>query len=293
MLWKHSRFGRIGYVSKGPVLPEETAPAKDAALARIGEVARSLNLAAVVVQPPDDSRIEIVELARHGFLPQPIGSVARATGIIRLDGGADGVVGRMSSKARQSWRNARRQDVTLSWGTRHDLQEFFRLMCETCKRQNEHPNPGRVALLDTLWDAIPGRVRVAFAEHGGRKRAGLLMIAQQDRIVLWKKGWDSASPHLYMNHYLMTECLLWASAEGFESADVGSLSPRIAARLLAKEVLVEDERRSRDAFNLRFGARPKLLPPAQLLVVNPMVRRIVYAGCRWPWLRHALEKRVG
>ena len=119
------------------------------------------------------------------------------------------------------------------------------------------------------------------------------MIAQQDRIVLWKKGWDSASPHLYMNHYLMTECLIWASAAGFESADVGSLSPRIAARLLANEVLVEDERHSRDAFNLRFGARPKLLPPAQLLVVNPIVRRIVYAGCRWPWLRHALEKRVG
>jgi len=292
LLWKQSRLARIGYVSKGPVLPEETEAARNAAIGRVIAEARRLRLAAIVLQPPDNSLISTEVLVRHGFFVEPVGSVIRATGIFSLEGGADGVVSRLSRKARQDWRRACRQGVTLKWGTRNDLTLFFRLMCESARRQQQVPNPGRVDLLEALWDVFPNRVSLAFAEHAGCRLAGLLMIREEDRIVFWKKGWNSEQPHLFVNAFLETECLIWASALGLGSADVVSMSPAIAAKVLANEELSDEQGRSRDVFHLRLGARPKLLPPAQLLVVNPAFRRAVYAGLRWPRLRMALERRV-
>jgi hypothetical protein len=292
LLWKQSRLARIGYVSKGPVLPEETEAAVSVAIRRMTAVARRLRLAGVVVQPPDDSVVCSEALIRHGFFLHPVGSVIRATGIVSLEGGADGVIKRMSRNGRRDWRIACRQGVTLAWGTRNDLAPFFRLMCESARRQQQIPNPARVDLLETLWDAFPDRVSLAFAEHAGCRLAGLLMIRHGDRIVFWKKGWNPEQPHLFVNAFLETECLIWASALGLGSADVVSLSPEIAAKVLANERLSDEQGRSRDVFHLRLGVRPKLLPPAHLIVVNPLLRRVLYAGLRWRRLRMALERRV-
>jgi hypothetical protein len=293
LLWKQGRLARIGYVSKGPVLQEESDAAVHAALDSVKAAARRLRLAAVVVQPPDDSAISTDTMVGHDFLREPLQSVVRATAIVSLEGGADGVVGRMSRTARQDWRSARRAGVNLRWGKRNDLDLFFRLMCESSRRQHAIPNPGRVELLDALWNAFPERLSLAFAEHGGVAQAGLLMIRQGHRILFWKKGWNTEQPRLFANQFLMTECLCWASGMGFVSADMLAMSPEIAATLLSGAGLSEEQRRNRDLFNLRLGARPKLLPPAHLLVVNPALRPVVYAGLRWPRLRRAVEKRVG
>ncbi len=231
-------------------------------------------------------------LAHQGFSSEPIGSVVRSTGVISLDGGADGVLGRMSRTARQDWRTAHRQGLSLRWGARADLGVFFGLMRESCRRQHTTPNPGRGELLEALWEAFPGRIGLAFAEHEGRTRAGLLMIRQGSTIVFWKKGWDAESPRLFANTYLMVECLTWAAAQGLEEADMLSLAPDTAAAILAGVPLSEQQRRSRDMFNLRLGARPRLLPPAHLLIVNPLLRRAGNVALGWPRLRRALERLV-
>jgi hypothetical protein len=182
--------------------------------------------------------------------------------------------------------------VTLRWGTRDDLGPFFGLMCESCRRQQTSPNPDRVELLEALWDAFPDKVRLAFAEHGGRSHAGLLLIEQRDTLVIWKKGWNSEQPRLFMNQFLNTECLMWAAQRGFLSADVASMAPDIAAGLLSGGRLAEEHRQSRDIFHLRLGARPKMLPPAHLLVVSPVLRTVAHVALRWDRLRGLLERRV-
>lgn len=292
LLWKRSRVGRIGYVSKGPVLPDETEQAVQAALERVADAARGARLAAIVLQPPDDSAISSGRLARGGYVAEPLQNVIRATGVISLDGGADGALGRMSRTARQDWRTARRQGLNLRSGSRQDLGIFFSLMCESCRRQRAAPNPSRLELLEALWDAFPGKVGLSFVEHEGRSRAGLLTIHQRGTIVFWKKGWDAETPRLFASTFLMVECLIQAAALGFSEADMVSLSPDTAAAILAGAQLSETQRRSRDMFNLRFGAKPKLLPPAHLLVLNPALRRATNLVLRWPTLRQALERRV-
>lgn len=293
LLWKRRGVVRVGYVSKGPVLSDETEATVSAALGRVTESARRLGLSAVVVQPPDDSTISSRDLVRAGCFEQPVRSVTATTGIVDLADGAEAVLRGMSAKARQQWRRAGREGVALAWGGRGDLPEFFRLMCESCRRQRQEPNPRSPAVLDAMWRAFPNRLHLAFAEHRGQRRAGLLLIAERRRVIFWKKGWDAEGTRAHVNHYLMAECLLWASAHGFEAADVLSMSPEIAAALLNAGTLSEVERHSRDAFNLRFGARPKRLPFAHLLIPGPFLHHLAHAGLRWKALRAAVERRIG
>jgi hypothetical protein len=98
------------------VLPEKTEAAVNAAIERVRALARRLRLAAIVLQPPDNSLISTEVLVRHGLFVELVRSVIRATGIVSLEGGADGAVKRMSAKARQQWRSACRQGVTLVLG---------------------------------------------------------------------------------------------------------------------------------------------------------------------------------
>jgi hypothetical protein len=292
LLWRRSRFGRIGYVSKGPVLPEETPTAVDSGLTCVKRTAQRLRLTALVLQPPDDSCISSSTLTRHGFFPLPLASVISATGIIQLEGGAEGTLGRMSRTARQDWRTAARKGVTLTQGSRNDLSEFFALMCASATRQHERPNPAVVGVLEALWDAFPGRVGLTFAEHGGRRLAGLVSIRHRDRLILWKKGWSAEEPHLFANMFVMTGVLMSAASEGLCSADVVSMSLGGVAAVLAGHDESKATIRGRDMFNLRCGARPKLLPPAHLLVVNPAFRASAYRLLRWRGLRTALERRM-
>lgn len=292
LLWKESRFGRLGYVSKGPVVPEETEAAVNAALARVLAAARRVGLAALIVQPPDASAISSDALVRHGFFDLPIETVTRATALISLEGQAEAVVSRFSRSTRQHWRTARRRGMALTWGTRTDLSSFFGLMCQSAKHQHEDPNPARLDLLEALWDAFATSMWLAFAEYNGERLAGLLIMRQRDHLVFWKRGWDPARPELSASHFLMAECLIWASSLGYRFADVVAMSPEIARKVLANETLSEEQSRSRDVFHLRLGACPRLLPPAQLLVVNPALRFVAYPLLRSGRLRSVVETRV-
>ena len=293
LLWKRAGPARIGYVSKGPVLADESAPAVDSAIRRISFTAGRLALSALIVQPPDDSTISVQQLRRHGYFPEPMASVIGTTGIVDLNGGREAVAGRMSRSVRKDWRSAARGGVSLRWGSQDELPRFFQLMEGSCRRQGTRPNPSRPELLAALWTAFPERVLLAFAEREGRARAGLLLIRQGRTIVFWKKGWDSETPSFSVNKFLMAECLAWAAESGYAAADVVSMSPDVAAAFVSGSGLDERQEKSRDVFNLRFGARPKPLPPAQLLVVNPATRLIVYAALRRPQLRRLLERSIG
>ncbi len=293
LLWKRAGPARIGSVSKGPVVADESAPAVDSAIRRISFTARRLALSALIVQPPDGSTIPVQQLRRHGYFPEPMASVIGTTGIVDLNGGREAVVGRMSRSVRKDWRSAVRGGVSLRWGGQDELPRFFQLMEASCRRQRTRPNPSRPELLAALWTAFPGSVLLAFAEREGRARAGQVMIRQGRTIVFWKKGWDSETPSFSVNQFLMAECLAWAAESGYAAADVVSMSPDVAAGFVSDSGLGERQRGSRDAFNLGFGARPKPLPPAQLLVVNPVARPLIYAALRRPRLRSMLERSIG
>jgi lipid II:glycine glycyltransferase (peptidoglycan interpeptide bridge formation enzyme) len=293
LLWKDSRFGRVGYVSKGPILVQEDPAAADRIYGRLNRDAAALGLRAVILQPPDDSVLGEELLLQHGFSRKPIPAVIWTTAIIDLREGLDAAMERMGRQTRREARQAVNRGVTVWKGGRSDLKTFFDLMSETCVRQRTRPNPSRLELLQALWDAFGSRISVAFASHEGDVVSGLLMIAHGPRLTFWKKGWNSRQSRCYANCRLHVEALEWASKAGYSYVDFAGMDPGIAETLLAGRDLSETQRASRDGFNLRLGVIPKRLPQARLRVSNPVWRRFVTLARRWPRFEDELMRRLG
>ncbi len=293
LLWKDSRFGRIGYVSKGPVLPNENQVTINLMLHQLRATADALGLRALIVQPPDASRITNDDLSRHQFDSNPVPNVIQATATINVSLGQSANESKMHSKTRQQFRAAIKRGVVIRLGQRTDLPVFFSLMSESCRRQNTQPNPSRLESLEALWDAFAPHILLGFASAEGEDIAGLLMIAHGPRLTFWKKGWNSQGAQLYANCLLMVEAMTWARERGFSTVDFAGLDSEIAETILAGRTLTEEQLRSRDNFNLRLGAEPHKLPKAQLLIINPIFRVVLQTLRRCPPLDNLLMKRLG
>lgn len=292
LLWKRTRLGCIGYVSKGPVLRDENQPAIAAALDALQRKARELHLLAMIVQPPDRSRIPSDLMVSRGFSRSPVESVIRSTAIIDVTGGIEACRKGMSRQARREMRRAAEQGVTIRTGDRSDLPSFFDMMCYSSARQGSRPNPSRAELLRALWDAFPERLNLWLAMRGKELVAGLLGIAFNDRLTLWKKGWSPGHQALFANTLLNGTAIEWAASTGLREVDFVGMSLDNAETLLGGQSLSEKQRRTRDFFNLRLGAQPALLPPARLYITASALRWGYRTLARVNWLDRLIMQRL-
>ena len=108
LLWRSSRFGRIGYVSKGPVL-ESLESRADAQLLEgyaaglLKEVARRKKLRAVIVQPPDFCEAMSGSLRDAGWLPGTPMGVNDATWIVDVSDGFERWNGGWTEPSANAW----------------------------------------------------------------------------------------------------------------------------------------------------------------------------------------------
>lgn len=293
LLWRVSRLGRIGYVSKGPVVPGDEPERIAAVLDRLECRLRELRLRAIILQPPDESGISARQLICRGYSAMPIPSVITATAEIDVSGGREVVLAQMARKTRREARHAAEKGASVRLGGREDLRLFFELMLGSCRRQNVVPNPSRLDLVEALWDEFQPTVRVGFACAEGHTVAAVLLLGHGSRLFVWKKGWNSAVPRLGVNTYLNFEALNWASEWGYRTVDFVAMDPAIADTMLAGRELSQEQQRSRDMFHIRLGAKPRRLPPARLFIVNPILRRLFRWAGKWPALEAAILARTG
>jgi CelD/BcsL family acetyltransferase involved in cellulose biosynthesis len=299
VLWRKTRFGRIGYVSKGPVAEAEAPELLDALVGLLTRTARQLRLAGMVVQPPGRSRLTASRLPTASFAANRIQGIVTATLVVDVSGGMPAVEARMRRTTRQLLRKSIRSGVRLREGSEKDLETFYHLMLKTCERQNVLPNPSSAAALKALWKASDGAggCRLTFAEQGGKAIGGLFCIAFGEVLTLWKKGSLPEMLTLHPMELLYHDAFGWANSRGFRFCDFLSLQRRTAECLLKRLPLEEEQKHSRDIFNLGFGGAPVLLPEAYLHFPNP----VLSAGYRlltrneWTmrWLKKAARKLEG
>jgi lipid II:glycine glycyltransferase (peptidoglycan interpeptide bridge formation enzyme) len=158
VLWRSSRFGRIGYVSKGPVVSPGYPGLAEFTTNLLTRLTRTEKLRGLVVQPPDLCRQMTDSLATAGFDLDVVGEVNDATWIVGLDGGFEAVERRMDSETRRKARRATERGITIREGGRDDIQTFFDLMLSTCRRW--HP---RHRMFGPSWRCgMRGNHRVPF-----------------------------------------------------------------------------------------------------------------------------------
>ena len=284
LLWRSSRFGRIGYVSKGPVLESlegraEADSLEQYAIFLLKEVARRKKLRALIVQPPDfcDEMSEPLRLA--GLAPGTPMGVNDATWLVDVSDGFEAVERRMDRAFRKCLDRAQRGNLRVREGERSDLASFYELMVSSCRRQNTEPNPSELRHLVALWDAAHprGAIRLHVVEGDEGPVAGQLDVLFGKTVTFWKKGWNGAERKLSPNDVCMYEGIRWASQAGYSRVDLASFDRKMAEAMLAGQTLTEEQTQSRYVNFFRTGGRAVVLPRAQVWVGN----RILRMGYRW------------
>ena len=217
--------GRIGYISKGPVLVDEDPELKQRCFEAIISSCKRNRLQALIVQAPDHSTIEDDFFVRHRFMPNRLVEVIKATMCIDLRGSLEEVEAGFRKTARVEIRQAERRGIAIREGTEKDAGVFFRLMAATCERQGCAPSPASEAAVVALWKAFSGRgrIRISFAEYAGEPVAGALCLILGDRVTLWKKGWSGAQRERHPNQLVTYEAVRWAHQNGYKIFDCAGM----------------------------------------------------------------------
>ena len=267
-------LGRIGYVSKGPVVIPGFPGTAEYTLELLLRLTRREGIRALVIQPPDRCEQIPPLLVDRGLPPDVLAEVNGATWIIDLSEGADAVERRMCSQTRRKIKLAIKRNIKIREGERDDLGVFFELMLATCRRQGVQPIPAKLENMLALWDAAgpARRIRITLAECEGEPLAGLICILFGETINFWKKGWASSEGQRNPNELLMHEGLRWASVNGFKTADFCAFDSQIASTILKGGALTPEQEGSRHTFHMRLGGAPRILPRTSIYVPNPLCR---------------------
>ena len=159
---------QIGYVSKGPVISDPSL--QDAVVGALKALTRRQAIPAIVVQAPDRGILASRNLEEDGFhKASGLLGVIENTLVNELPADSEPLKASLRKSTRYGVNRAMREGVTIEFGRRDDLPEFFNLMQETCRRQQVSPNPGSVEALQAMWDGFGprGQLELTFAVWEG------------------------------------------------------------------------------------------------------------------------------
>ncbi len=295
LLWKHTKRGRIGYVSKGPVLDGRIDDSVGSTTDLLQRTAVKLGLRALIAQPPDDCPPQLPEeLQTRGFLPCDSLGIIDSTLLIDLGGRDSHVVGGFRRSTRSKYRKAIRGGMSIHEGNKWDVPDFFRLMRASCDRQRVSPNPPDQEALTELWASMASRnmVRLTFAVLDGELVSGELFICFGNRISIFKTGWTGRYREIHPNNFVICEALEWARLNHFKIADFVGLDRDLADTVLEGKKISQAQNQSRDAFKLGFGGVPRLLPSAGLWIPNPVLRQCYRLATSMPFVKKRLKLNI-
>jgi peptidoglycan pentaglycine glycine transferase (the first glycine) len=289
LLYRATRFGMLGYVSKGPIMPE--LPLEQSALfGAFASICNELGLRAVLFQAPDNAGPSWPTLAWN-LLPAKAHDLIQVTLLRDLRGGAMNLYSDLRRNTAQEIRQAKRRGVSIRETNANGIPCLFELMTQTCRRRNSKPNPATLEALMQLWQSFaPSHARLTIAEAEGQAKAALLCLMCGDRITLWKTGWDFASRPLHAHKLILFEAMAWGAARGFHWCDFGSFDPRLttagspAARYSASQLA------SGSFAHWGFRGVPFRLPDPLIYISHPLLRWI-YRSIPPAWIV-AMQKSI-
>jgi lipid II:glycine glycyltransferase (peptidoglycan interpeptide bridge formation enzyme) len=295
-------FGRIGYVSYGPVIAGGAPRAAVvAALADALEGLGRTRLCALFVQPVEGDDVSAALLAR-GFRDSMAGVAPAATVRIDLSATEEELRAGLSKRIRRWTGKWASSGVAVRRGGVADLEILADLLRRTAEHQGfSELSPDYVRTLFHQF-ADHGHVDIFVGEVDGEPVAAELFTTCGGVLRCRLTGLDRSSPavRLSVTSALDWEAMKWAKANGYAEFDLGGLSSTAAATV-ADEGFSSPTVEGAARFKLGFGGRLHHYPRAVELISSPLLRRgydilgsrsggrVVVDKAR-QWMRHGAGK---
>lgn len=290
------RFGRLGYVPRGPVLATEGQQVAKRLMQELAALLAGLRLQYVVIQPPMGARPFTAELVASGFRSTPVQVAPTATILIDVQQSDDDLLMAMRSNTRRGVRIGEKSALRVRSGGASDLPAFHALLAATGKRRGF--NPPSLAYIETMWRGFSrdNEIVLLLVELDEELVAGELDLAFGDTLVAKRGAWSGAHKGLRPNELLVWGAIRWARERGLRYYDMDGLHPELAAALTQGTPPPLALQQSHHGFKASFGGTVVTLPPAHEAVRVPLLgwlHREVW--CSWLSLeqRRRLLQRMG
>lgn len=267
-------FGRIGYVSYGPLVGPE-AP-RSACVRAIAQEMRRLaggSLAALFLQPTDGHDDVTVELLALGFRASTAGVAPAATVRIDLSQEESALRAGLTKRIRRWTGKWERSGVTVRRGGPADVSVLTDLIGRSAAHQGfTELSPDYVRAMHRELSA-GDHVEIFVGEVDGVPVAAELLTVCGGVLRCRFTGLDRSSPaiRLSVTSALDWEAMRWAKAHGLREFDLGGLSASAVGILLA-EGFSSPNLDGPDRFKVAFGGRLHRYPGAVELISSPVLR---------------------
>jgi lipid II:glycine glycyltransferase (peptidoglycan interpeptide bridge formation enzyme) len=280
------RWGRIGYVSRGPLAVSNHPKLIDFLLAQLHRATSSEGLLYLALVPPYNGQVFEPGLKRLGFSPKPNvlppGGLMPATLLLDLSPELGSLLAGMQRSTRRNVRYAARRGVTVREGTEPDVELFRQLMWTLCERRKTRPTPPQKDFFEHLWRVFhpAGLVRLFIAELEGQAVSAVVTFPFGDAVKSWKVGWTGDHAKSYPNEMMYWEAIRWARSNGYRTFDFVGIDDGLARMLENGESLDVASIHGADRFKVGFGGRPLVLPRPCYRFYHPLLRFFALAGGR-------------
>jgi peptidoglycan pentaglycine glycine transferase (the first glycine) len=284
-------WGRIGYISKGPVVEAGRNDVMAAIFTHLGKVATARRIILLNIQPPVDELPYIQPLYDFGFQPSEYYVVPPNTVLINLTLPSDNILAQMQPKGRYNIRLASRKDVVVREGGEEEILIFYELTRMLGDRK-DFPYYS-LDYYQEAWRlfAPRGMLKLFLAFYRDEPLAGIMTIVFGHQAI-YKWGASSTSHHNLMPGYLLQwTAMMWAKEMGCANYDLGGIR-RETAKALIHDGKLPPQSHGVDRFKLKFGGQVVTFPDAydNYYIIRPkwLMRQVV----PYVWKKRSLRNLV-
>ncbi len=283
ILYKDKKhFGRIGYLSKGPLIDRYDPELWELIINRLTNIVSQYRIRVLIIIPSDYIFPEKPEFNKKKFYLNKIFPVINATLRIDLTLSAEEILKGMRRRLRTDLKNA--AGLNFREGNKEELDIFFDLMLTSCKHQGVIPNPPSLESLYKIWTLFSAKdlIRLYFAEKENEIVTGILALRIRDYFIAWKIGWSGKYKSFSPNAVLIWELIKRAKKEGYKIFDFVSVDNKYVRIIKSKGKLTADVIKNHTFFKLGFGGNVVPLPDSYIYIPNFLLNKFykLYSNLR-------------
>lgn len=238
VLFRRLPLGTLAYVPRGPLVDYADAPARDALLASLHELARERGAFCLKIEPDRPDAPDLAAgLARLGFRPAS-GIQPRSTLVVDLSAGLAAAWQRLSAGVRYNVRLAARRGVRVDEGDAADLPTLYRLLVETGQRAGFQIHSPEY--YSAVWEEMGrrGLARLLIARHEDEPLAAALVLSVGGQAAHVYAASTSAGRQLKPNDLLQWEAIRRAQAAGCVAYDLWGIPDEVGRAAAGEEAAV-------------------------------------------------------
>lgn len=265
---------KIAYINSGPVVSTNDSKIIEKIVNGFEKLCQKNKINITIIIPPVGPKELVDELSRR-YSKNNIYNVTEAEAELDISGDEEFLYRNFLRMRKQNIQKSNKYEFKVIEGTENELENFFKLMNETCKRNNVKPNPPSMQSLIKIWEYYHPKdlLRLYNFYIGEELVSSILTFEYQDTFTSWKFGWTGNKSTYKPNDVFHWELIKIAKRKGFAKYNFGGINKTVAEKFLDhSKKLTTEEQKSSTFFKMGFGCYIKELPESKIYIPNPVLR---------------------